>query len=129
PKGKKGLAKHKEQLKLLFFNPGKRIPGIPLMSDRKIDPFDKSTSELYDFSIDMADYEQQSCYVFSVKAREDLSKGERNKLVIDEMTTWFNAKTLEVLARNYHMSYNAGVYDFDVFMEVGLTRFQDLLVP
>lgn len=129
PKGKKGIAKHKEQLKLLFFNPGKRIPGIPLMADRKIDPFDPVTSELYDFSVDMGDYEQQQCYIFTVRAKEDLRAGQRDKIVIDEMVTWFDAKTMEVRARNYHMSYNAGVYDFDVFMEVELTQFGEYLVP
>lgn len=129
PKGKRGMAKHKEQLKLLFFNPGKRIPGIPLMSDRKIDPFDPATAELYDFSIDYTDYNQQPCYIFKVTAKEALRSGQRDKIVIDEMTTWFHAKTMEVMARNYHMSYNAGVYDFDVFMEVELTHFGGLLVP
>lgn len=129
PKGKKGVEKHKEQLKLLFFNPGKRIPGIPLMADKKIDPFDPATSQLYDFNIDMGEYERQPCYIFSIRAREDLRPGQRDKMVIDEMVTWFDAKTMEVLARNYHMSYNAGVYDFDVFMEVELTRFGEYLVP
>lgn len=99
------------------------------MSDRKIDPFDPSTSELYDFSVDMADYEQKQSYIFTVRAKEDLRAGQRDKIVIDEMVTWFDAKTMEVLARNYHMSYNAGVYDFDVFMEVELTRFGEYLVP
>lgn len=129
PKGRKGMAKHKEQLKLLFFNPGKRIPGIPFMADRKIDPFDPGISNLYDFFIDMSDYEQKQCYVFTVRAKEELRSGQRDKLVIDEMVTWFDAKTMEVLARNYRMSYNAGVYDFDVLMEVELTRFGEYLVP
>ena len=29
-KNKSGIEKHKEQLKMLFFDPGKKIPGIPL---------------------------------------------------------------------------------------------------
>ena len=129
PKGKKGLAKHKEQLKLLFFNPGKRIPGIPLMSDRKIDPFDPATAELYDFEIDYVDISGQPAYKFSIHARSDLRAGERDKLVIDEMVTWFDAKSMDVLARNYRMSYSAGVYDFDVIMEVELAHVEGLLVP
>ena len=129
PKGKKGLAKHKEQLKLLFFNPGKRIPGIPLMSDRKIDPFDPATAELYDFEIDYVDISGQPAYKFSIHARSDLRAGERDKLVIDEIVTWFDAKSMDVLARNYRMSYSAGVYDFDVIMEVELAHVEGLLVP
>lgn len=127
-KGKSGLAKSKEQLKMLFFNPGKKIPGIPFIGD-KINIFDPDVAELYDFLIDRGEYEGSPCYVFSVKAKEDLSGGKKNKIVIDNMVTWFDAKTMEVMARNYHMSYDAGVYDFDVQMEVQMTRYKNHLVP
>lgn len=127
PRSKSGLAKHKEQLKMLFFNPGKRIPGIPFIGD-KIDIFDPDRAELYDFQIDFGDYEGESCYIFSIKARENLG-GKKDKIVIDNMVTWFSTRTMEVLARNYDMSYNAGVYDFDVHMEVAMTRSGNLVVP
>jgi len=45
------------------------------------------------------------------------------------MVTWFSVKTMEVIARNYSLSYDAGVYDFDVSMQVEMTRFNTLLVP
>jgi len=45
------------------------------------------------------------------------------------MTTWFSEKTMEVLSRNYDMSYDAGVYDFTVHMEVRMTRVGNLVVP
>lgn len=126
-RGQKGLAKHKQQLKMLMFNPGKKIPGIPFIGD-KIDIFDPDRAELYDFSIDYGDYEGQSCYVFTIKAKADLG-GKKDKIVIDNMVTWFNTRTMEVMARNYDMSYNAGVYDFDVHMEVEMTHAGTLLVP
>lgn len=126
PRSLSGMAKHKEQLKMLFFNPGKKIPGIPFIGD-KIDIFDPERAEKYDFAIDFGDYEGQSCYVFSIKARKDL--GSRSGIVIDSMITWFNVKTMEVMARNYDMSYDAGVYDFNVHMEVQMTKFGEYLVP
>src|SRR6202008_5015080 len=49
-KGKSGVAKHKEQLKMLFFNPGKKIPGIPFIGN-KINVFDPDVAEYYDFLI------------------------------------------------------------------------------
>jgi hypothetical protein len=128
PSGLTGTAKHKEQLKMLFFNPGKKIPGIPFIGD-KIDIFEPDRAALYDMHIDYGDYEGESCYIFSIKARSDLRSGERNKLVIDSMITWFSAKTMEVMARNYDMSYDAGVYDFTIHIEVQMTRFKDLLLP
>ena len=127
-KGKSGMAKHKEQLKMLFFNPGKKIPGIPFIGN-KINVFDPDVAEYYDFLIDQVEYEGKPAYLFSVKARTDLSPGEKNKIVIDNMITWFDAKTMEVMARNYSLSYDAGVYDFNISMEVQLTKFGDYLVP
>jgi hypothetical protein len=128
PKSKSGMAKHKEQLKMLFFNPGKKIPGIPFIGD-KIDIFDPERAALYDFRIDYDDYDGQSCYVFTITAKPKEGGGKPAAIVIDRMTTWFHPKTMEVLARNYDMSYDAGVYDFDVHMEVQMTRFGELLVP
>ena len=127
PRSASGMAKHKQQLKMLFFNPGKKIPGIPFIGD-KIDIFDPDRAEYYDFTIDYGDYEGQSCYVFTIKAKENLG-GKKDKIVIDNMVTWFNTRTMEVMARNYDMSYNAGVYDFDVHMEVQMTKVGELLVP
>lgn len=128
PRGKSGMDKRKEQLKMLFFNPGKRIPGIPFMGD-KSNVFDPDIAQYYNMQVDAGTYQGKDCYIFSIKAREDLRPGERDKIVYDNMTTWFDAKSLEILARNYDLSYSAGAYKFDVSMEVQLTRFGNLQVP
>ena len=127
-KSKSGIEKHKEQLKMLFFDPGKKIPGIPFIGN-KINIFDPDVGKNYDFSIDMTEYDGQDCYLFTVKAKEDLSGSDKDNIVIDNITTWFNAKTMEIVGRNYDMSYDAGVYDFDVHMEVQMTHFGTYLVP
>lgn len=124
----RGLEKHKEQLKMMFFNPGKKIPGIPFIGN-KLDVFDEAVARYYDFSIDVEDYRDVPCYVFSIKRKEGLRPGERDKIVFDNITTWFDAKNLSILGRTYDLSYNAAVYDFDVHMEVQMTHFGDLLVP
>jgi len=128
PRNKSGIEKHKEQLKMLFFNPGKKIPGIPFIGD-KINIFDPDVARFYDFSIDYGDNEGESCYIFSIKAKENLTPEEKDNIVIDDMITWFNVKTMEVVARNYDLSYNTPVYDFDVHMEVQMTKFGNYLVP
>jgi hypothetical protein len=126
--GKSGMAKHREQLKMLFFNPGSRIPGIPFIGN-KIALFDEDVAKLYDFVIDMQDYKGENCYVFIITTRSDLSRSEKNDVVINQMTTWFNSRTMEIVARDYDLSYDAGVYDFDVHMEVQLDNFGAYLVP
>lgn len=127
-KSKSGIARHKEQLKMLFFNPGVRIPGIPFIGD-KIALFEENVARNYDFVIDMADHQGQNCYVFLVKAREDLTAKQKDQVVVNTITTWFNSQTMEIVARDYDMSYDAGVYDFDVHMEVQMDKFGDYLVP
>ena len=122
--GLSGMEKHKAQLKMLFFNPGKQINGIPFISG-KTAIFDKDMADKYDMSIDMEEHNKTSCYVFKIKAKDN----RKGNVVIDEMTTWFNDKTFEIVARNYSLSYDAGVYDFNVQMQVELTKFGEYLVP
>ena len=125
---KSGMEKHKEQLKMLFFDPGKKIPGIPFIGN-KLDLYDERAHKLYDYKLDFIDYQGSFAYVFTIKPKEDLSSSQKDDIVVDEMTTWFDYKTFEVLARNYALSYSAGAYDFDVNMQVEMTRIGDLLVP
>lgn len=122
--GKSGMEKHKEQLKMLFFNPGKRINGIPLISN-KTAIFDEDIAFRYDMDIDLQIRNNNSCIVFTQTVKPEFRDG----VVIDEMTTWFDDRTYEVLARNYSMSYDAVLYDFKVSMEVELTHFGQYLVP
>jgi hypothetical protein len=126
--GKSGMEKHKEQLKMLFFNPGKKIPGIPFIGN-KIALFEEDVASRYDFMIDMDAFKGEMCYIFSCIPRADLSGNEKDKIVVNEMTTWFNINTWEIVARKYDLSYSAGVYDFDVHMEVEMAKFGDYLVP
>ena len=125
---KKGLEKHKEQLKMLFFNPGRKIPGIPFIGDR-INIYETPRSDLYDFELDMLPRAGQNSYVFRISARKDLTESDKDQVVFNEITTWFDPKTMHIIARQYDLSYDAGVYDFDVQMEVEMGPLGDLWVP
>ena len=125
---KKGMDRHKEQLKMLFFNPGVPIPGIPLMGD-KISLFDPEVTARYDMNIDYDIYQGEPCFVLHIFKKEGLPLSERRKVVIDEMKTWFAQSDLSVLGRTYQMAYGNVLYDFDVLMEVKMTRFGNTVVP
>lgn len=122
--GLSGIDKHKEQLKMLFFNPGKKINGLPFISN-KTEIFDPAMAGNYNMYIDYRNYNSIPCYVFTISVKDN----KKSNVVIDEMTSWFDAKTFEIVARNYVLSYDAGVYDFNVKMEVQMTKAGDLLVP
>jgi hypothetical protein len=122
--GKKGMEKHKEQLKMLFFNPGRRISGLPFMSN-KTAIYDDEMAGHYDMSIDMDFYNKTNCYIF----KQTVKKGHEKNVVVDAMTTWFNDSSLQVVARHYTLSYSTPVYDFDVNMEVEMTTYKNYTVP
>ncbi len=122
--GKKGMEKHKEQLRMLFFNPGKRISGLPFMSN-KTAIYEDDMADRYDMNIDMDLYNNISCYVFTQKVKP----GKTDGVIVDEMITWFDDQTFDVVARKYSLSYDAAVYDFKVDMEVQMTKVGNLTVP
>jgi hypothetical protein len=125
---KRGAAKHAEQLKMLFFNPGRKIPGIPFIGN-KLDLYDENAHKLYNYTLDYDTYKGDYVYIFSIKPKDDLGFFAKNDIVVDEMTTMFDAKTMEVVGRTYTLSYKAGLYDFDVSIQVAMTHVGDLLVP
>ena len=122
--GKSGMEKHKEQLKMLFFNPGRKINGLPFMSN-KTAIYDGELADNYDMDIDWQHYNNNNCYVFKQKVKDN----KKGSVVVDEMTTWFNDSTFEVVARKYTLSYEAAVYDFKVSMEIQMTKVGDLTIP
>lgn len=123
---KEGLDKNREQLKMLFFTPGQKIPGIPFIGN-KLDLYDDNAHKNYDYTLDYADYNGVYAYKFSILPKQ--GKENNNDVVVDEMTTWFSATNMQVLARTYSLSYSAGVYNFNVRMEVEMTKFKQLWVP
>ena len=122
--GKSGMKKHKEQLKMLFFNPGRKINGLPFMSN-KTAIYDDELADSYDMEIDWERYNNTNCYIF----RQKVKPNRKGSVVVDEMNTWFNDSTYEVVARNYTLSYDAGVYDFKVAMEIQMATVGNLTVP
>ena len=116
--------KHREQLKMLFFDPGRRIPGLPGIGKRTA-IYDADMAKFYNMQIDLEDLNGQSCYVL----RQVVKPGYESNVAIQQMTTWFNAATMDIVARNYHLLYDAGIYDFDVSMEVIMSQFGELTVP
>jgi len=125
---KRGMERHKEQLKMLFFNPGVSVPGIPFIGE-KITLDDPQVMKRYDMLVDYEVYNGEPAFLFHIKMKAGLPFYERNKVVIDEMRTWFAQEDFAVLGRVYQMKYATALYDFDVAMEVEMKRFDNKVVP
>lgn len=123
-RGKGHMEKNKYRLKQLMFNPGSNSAGVPLMGD-KAAIFEPSVAKMYDFKLQSDEYNGQDCYVFKAIPKKEY----KNDVVYNELTTWFRKSDYTILARDYSLSYKAGLYDFDVKMKVRTRQAGKKLIP
>lgn len=123
-KEKGQIARSKEQLKQLVFNPGSKITGVPFIGDRA-SVFEPSISKLYDFKLRFVLYNGEECYLFqAIPKREHLSE-----VVFNKLDTWFRKSDYSIVARDYSLSYRTILYDFNVQMRVRLQKEGERMVP
>ena len=121
------LDERKNQLKTLIFNPGQPVENIPLIKD-KMEIFSPEMQHYYDYSIEQKKYGTGvDCYVFTAKKKPEAEKGK--DVVFNELTTWFDKKTMQIVARHYSLSYFTTLFDFDVNMDVKLATLNGYQVP
>ncbi|MEO5572458.1 MAG: hypothetical protein ABIT08_12980 [Bacteroidia bacterium] len=118
-----------EKLKTLMFNPGAEVGGVPLIGN-KMAIFNEDMTKHYEYKI-LADTFNDSlpCYVFSCKAKQLDSIRTDGKAVIKNLETWFDKRTLNVVARKSTLAYRSIFFDFDVKMDVKLEEINGALVP
>lgn len=121
------LDERKEQLKTLIFDPGQPVDKIPLIKN-KMEIFSPEMQPYYDYAITQKTYSTGvDCYVFSIEKKQDAVKGE--DVVINELVTWFDKKSMQIVARHYSLSYFTRLFDFDVVMDVKLSTINGVQVP
>ncbi len=112
------------QLKKLVFKPGASISGVPGVGG-KVGIFEKGRREQYNFSLKKELYNGEWCYVFKARPKK---KYTRNN-VINYLNTWIRIQDQAIVRRNYSLSYNTLLYDFNVQMHVKLRTVGEKLVP
>lgn len=121
----KKIEGRKDQLKVIMFDPGKKVDGVPFIKN-KTAVFDFDIMKNYDFFISSESYLGRACYVFSFQLQEEAKPKD---VVVQKMQTWFDKETRQIIARSYDLQYDAGVYDFDVQMDVQLGMKSDIIIP
>lgn len=121
---KGGRARYEEQLRMLIFNPGQRIRGIPGIGEN-VAIYEEPTRSQYDFRLSRESHLGEDCFVFRAKPKKEFLKD----VVINDLKTWIRVSDRAIVAREYSLSYNTLIYDFDVVMKVKLKPVQSLLVP
>lgn len=122
--GRGSLEKNKYRLKQLMFNPGSKVAGVPFMGD-KAAIFEPDVAKMYNFRLESDTYEGQDCYVFKAIPKKEYA----DDVVYNEFNTWFRKSDYAIVARDYSLSYNTMVYDFDVRMHVRTTQVGKRLLP
>ena len=123
----KGMQKHYNELKKLIFQTGKRVE-VPFIGGRTA-IFDPKLIPYYNFSIQSKNYVNgEDCYVFVVEVKPEFQERKQGKTIIKFLETYIEKKTFQVVARKYQLLFY-GVFDFDVTMEVELTKAGQLFIP
>ncbi len=118
---------HVAELKKLLFTPGMRST-IPFIG-RKTEIFSEQLRDYYQFSIRSSNYRGDSVYVFTASLKPEFQQRKQQKTVIKELATYFSQRDFQVLGRSYRLAYDPTLYQFDVTMNVELTRIGDYYFP
>lgn len=128
-KGEKSDESYKSKLKTLVFSPGKAVTGVPLVSN-KTAIFDPKMRKYYDYKFYHATYHDTiPVYRFKCSMKPELRKGKQDDVMIKELTTIFDKKNFNILGRYIEMSYGSVPFDFDVKMNIELSKIGDELLP
>ena len=128
PSKPKGIRKHISELKKLIFQPGEKV-DVPIIGG-KTAIFSEKMMPYYDYSIRQDQYRGQlDCYVFAVHVKPEFEQKKEGKTVIKYLETYFERKTFQVLGRKYQLRYQSAFFDFDVEMDIELTKIGNLYLP
>jgi hypothetical protein len=117
---------YKSKLKTLIFAPGHRVDGLPFISN-KTEIFSPDMRQFYDYQFARGKYlDSIPVYRFRVVQK---SSTQGNDVVIKELTTIFDIRTFKILGRYVNLSYHNLFIDFDVQMNIELSRINDDWVP
>ncbi len=117
--------KHKSELKVMMFNPGSKVSGVPVVG-KKMAIFDDVMARYYHYYIWSGSYNARDCYVFGCEAKPEYSA---DKTVIKSLVSYFDIATMEVLYREYKMAYSSLLFEFDVTIKVEMKKVDGVLVP
>jgi len=124
----KGIQKHIAELKKLIFSPGDEA-DVPLIG-KKTALFSERMKPYYNYSISSEKYKESTdCYVFTAEVKPEYLTRKKDKTVIKYLKTYFAKDNLQIVARDYYLYYYGALFDFDVRMNVELTKFGALYVP
>lgn len=109
--------KYYEKLKTFMFSPGTGVKGVPLIG-KKLNIFDDKMLKYYDFKIEKTFFKDTvPCYKFSCVKRKDV---QDKKVTITKLITFYDRRTMKIIARTYALKDNTAMFSFDIKMFIEL---------
>lgn len=119
PSNKSKEEKYYEQLKTFMFSPGTGVDGVPLIGD-KLNIFSKKMRPYYDFTLEKVTYQDSiPCYLFVCARKKEFKE---KKVVIQYLKTYYDRRTMNIIARKYRIKDKTFLFDFDIRMAVHLQK-------
>lgn len=126
PQERSKTEKYYEQLKTFMFSPGTGVDGVPLIGD-KLDIFSPEMRKYYDFTVNKVNYlDSIPCYLFACKRKKEFSE---NKVVIQNLETYYDRRTMNIIARKYQIKDNNAMFRFDIKMDIRLIKIKNEYFP
>jgi|TARA_B100000795_G_scaffold265853_1_gene248233 hypothetical protein len=118
--------KYYEQLKTFMFSPGLGVEGVPFIG-YKLNIFDGKMTKYYDYLLEKTMFRDSiPCYKFTVKIKDGVKK---EKVVITNLTTFYDRRTMKVIARSYALKQTTIMFSFDIQMFILLGLQFDEYLP
>lgn len=118
---------HITELKKLIFKPGSKA-DVPFIGS-KMAIFSKEMSKYYDFRLLSTSIKGRDCYSFIVKVKSEVELNNKDQTVVKYLETFFDKSNFQVFGRNYQLMYKGFWFDFDVKMNIELTKIGNKYFP
>jgi hypothetical protein len=124
---KSRLDHYTDQLKVLVFRPGTRT-DLPFLGP-KTAIFTDDLRPYYEFHLKEEVFKNRPVYVFKARPKSHLTTRQKNKLAIQNLETYLDRETHQVLFRKYHVKMNNWIFDCDVKMQIDIQEHMGKYYP
>lgn len=125
-RGMSAKDKYYEKLKTFMFSPGTGVKGVPIIG-KKLNIYDGKMMEFYDFNLEKTFF-KDTIPVFKFSVVQKPSTDEKD-IVIQQIITFYDRRTMQVLARSYVIKDKNVLMDFNIKMYVELKRDYNEYLP
>lgn len=126
-KNKSRIDHYTDQLKVLVFRPGTQT-DLPFIG-AKTAIFSEDLKDYYTFELKSIFYKGRPAYAFKASPKSYLTAKQKNKLAIQNLVTYLDKDSQQVLFRQYHVKMSNWIFDCDIKMQIDVQQIEDRFYP